>query len=245
MKTILLIGATSAIAEEVAKSYASQGHRLVLWGRNKPHLESIGKNLKVLGASEVYLTEIDLDDCERHSKALEESVSEAGHLDVAIVAHGVLPVQQDVQQDFNQIQASIHTNFLSYVSLLTELASYFESIRRGTIVSITSVAGDRGRKSNYVYGAAKAGASTFTDGLRGRLAGSGVHVVNIKPGMVDTPMTQHLKKGALFASPETVARGIIKAINKKKATAYVPGYWRLVMFIIRSIPESIFKKTNF
>lgn len=245
MKTILFIGATSAIAEEVAKSYARQGHRLVLWGRNRPHLESIGKNLEVLGASEVHVTEIDLDDCERHAKALEQTVSEAGQLDVAIVAHGVLPDQQSVQQSFALIQASIHTNFLSYVSLLTELANYFEAIRRGTIVSITSVAGDRGRKSNYVYGSAKAGASTFTDGLRGRLAVSGVHVVNIKPGMVDTPMTQHLKKGALFASPETVASGIVKAINKKKATAYVPGYWRFVMFIIRLIPESIFKKTNF
>jgi decaprenylphospho-beta-D-erythro-pentofuranosid-2-ulose 2-reductase len=245
MKTILLIGATSAIAEELAKCYAAQGHRLVLWGRNKAHLESMGKNLEVLGAGGIDITEIDLDNCEQHAVALKNTVSEVGTLDLAIIAHGVLPDQSVVQNDFQQIHASIHTNFLTYASLLTVLADYFESIRSGTIVSITSVAADRGRKSNYVYGSAKAGASAFTDGLRGRLAPSGVHVVNIKPGMVDTPMTQHLKKGLLFASPKTVADGILKAVSKKKATAYVPGYWRLIMFIIRSIPESIFKKTNF
>lgn len=245
MKTILIVGATSAIAEATGKQYAAEGHRLVLWGRNKEHLESIGKNLEVLGATGIWEFEIDLDQYDLHASKLEATVAEAGPIDIAIIAHGVLPDQQTVQDDFPAIQASIHTNFLSYASLLTVLAQYFETRKSGTIASITSVAADRGRKSNFVYGSAKAGASAFTDGLRGRLAGSGVHVVNIKPGMVDTPMTRHLKKGLLFASPESVARGIVKAIQKRKSTAYVPGYWRLIMFIVRSIPESIFKKMNF
>jgi hypothetical protein len=245
MKTILIIGATSAIAEETAKLYAAEGHRLVLWGRNKEHLSSIGENLEVLGATGIWEFEIDLDQCDLHASKLDTIVSETGPIDVAIIAHGVLPDQAATQDDFPAIQASIHTNFLSYASLLAVLAQYFETRKSGTIASITSVAADRGRKSNYVYGSAKAGASAFTDRLRGRLAASGVHVVNIKPGMVDTPMTRHLKKGLLFASPESVARGIAKAIQKKKSTAYVPGYWRLIMLIICLIPKSIFKKMNF
>lgn len=143
------------------------------------------------------------------------------------------------------MEASLHTNFLSYASLLTVLANYFEELNSGTIAVIASVAADRGRKSSYVYGAAKAGVSAFTNGLRGRLASSGVHVVNIQPGMVDTPMTAHLKKGLLFASPSVVAAGIVKAVQKNRSTVYVPGYWRLVMLVIRSIPEFIFRKTNF
>ena len=245
MKTILIIGATSAIAEETAKLYAAEGHRLVLWGRNKEHLSSIGENLEVLGATGIWEFEIDLDQCDLHASKLDTIVSETGPIDVAIIAHGVLPDQAATQDDFPAIQASIHTNFLSYASLLAVLAQYFETRKSGTIASITSVAADRGRKSNYVYGSAKAGASAFTDRLRGRLAASGVHVVNIKPGMVDTPMTRHLKKGLLFASPESVAPGIAKAIQKKKSTAYVPGYWRLIMLIICLIPKSIFKKMNF
>jgi len=204
MKTILIIGATSAIAEETAKLYAAEGHRLVFWGRNKEHLSSIGKTLEVLGATGIWEFEIDLDQCDLHASKLDTTVSETEPIDVAIIAHGVLPDQAATQDDFPAIQASIHTNFLSYASLLTVLAQYFETRKSGTIASITSVAADRGRKSNYVYGSAKAGASAFTDGLRGRLAASGVHVVNIKPGMVDTPMTRHLKKGLLFASPESI-----------------------------------------
>ncbi|MCZ6671565.1 MAG: SDR family oxidoreductase [Verrucomicrobia bacterium] len=245
MNTILIVGATSAIAEEIAKLYAGQGQRLVLWGRNLNHLHSIQNNLEVLGAAEVFCFEIDLDVCGKHADLLEETVAKVGAIDIALIAHGVLPDQQTAQENFAAMRASLHTNFLSYASILTVLANYFEPRKRGTIASITSVAADRGRKSNYVYGAAKAGASAFTDGLRGRLSASGVHVVNIKPGMVDTPMTAHFKKGLLFASPKTVASGIVKAIRKNKSTAYVPGYWRLIMCIIRSIPEAIFKKTNF
>ena len=245
MKTILIVGAYSAIAEETAKIYATQGHRLVLWGRNGDRLTSVQKNLLVLGADEVYSFEIDLDNCDGHAPLLRKTVKKAGDLDVVLIAHGTLPNQQAIETEFKEIEAALHTNFVTYASLLTEFANYFETLKRGTIAAITSVAGDRGRKSNYIYGAAKAGASTFVDGLRGRMVASGVHVLNIKPGMVDTPMTAHLKKGALFAQPKAVAGGIVTAIVKKKHTVYVPGFWRLIMCVIRSIPEFIFKKTNF
>ena len=245
MKTILIIGAYSAIAEETAKLYAIQGYRLVLWGRKMNRLKSVQQNLEVLGAKAVNCFEVDLDDCAGHAALLEQTISTVGSPDIALIAHGTLPDQKAVEDEFKAIEPFIHTNFLTYVSLLTVLANHYEQEKRGTIAVITSVAGDRGRKSNYIYGAAKAGASTFVDGLRGRLASAGVHVLNIKPGMVDTPMTAHLQKGALFSQPAAVAAGIVKAIGKKKSTAYVPGYWRLVMFIIRSIPEIIFKKTNF
>jgi len=245
MKTILIVGAYSSIAEETAKVYAAQGNRLILWGRSEDRLKSVQQNLKVLGADDVHWFEIDLNNCADHAPLLEKSIQKAGNIDLALVAHGTLPDQSAIESDFSAIEEVIHTNFLTYASILTVLANYFENQKGGTIAAISSVAADRGRKSNYIYGAAKAGASTFIDGLRGRMASFGVHVVNIKPGMVDTPMTAHLKKGALFAQPKAIATGIVSAIAKKKHIVYLPGYWRLIMFIIRSIPEFIFKKTNF
>lgn len=244
MKTILIVGAYSAIAEETAKLYAAQGHRLVLWGRSIERLKSVKQNLQVLGATEVLIFDVDLDECSEHASLFQKTLKKVGNVDIALVAHGTLPNQKAIESEFKEIEAALHTNFISYVSLLTEFANYFENRKQGTIAAITSVAGDRGRRSNYIYGAAKAGASAFVDGLRGRLAEAGVHVLNIKPGMVDTPMTSHLKKGLLFAKPKAVASGIVTAIVKKKNTVYLPGYWRLILFIIRSIPEFIFKKTN-
>ncbi len=245
MKTILIVGAYSSIAEETAKVYASQGNRLILWGRCEDRLKSVQQNLTVLGADVVHWFGIDLNNCDDHAPLLEKTIKKAGNIDIALIAHGTLPDQSAIESDFNSIEDVIHANFLTYASLLTVLASYFEKQKRGTIAAISSVAADRGRKSNYIYGSAKAGASIFIDGLRGRMASCGVHVVNIKPGIVDTPMTAHLKKGALFARPKAIATGIVSAIAKKKHTVYLPGYWRLIMFIIRSIPEFIFKKTNF
>ena len=245
MKTILIVGAYSSIAEETAKVYATQGNRLILWGRSKDRLKSVQQNLTVLGADAAHWFEIDLDNCADHAPFLKKSIQKAGDIDVVLIAHGTLPDQKAIESDFYAIEKVIHTNFLTYVSLLTVFADYFEKQKRGTIAAISSVAADRGRKSNYIYGAAKAGVSTFIDGLRGRMASFGVHVLNIKPGMVDTPMTAHLTKGALFAQPKAIATGIVSAIAKKKHTVYLPGYWRLIMFIIRSIPEFIFKKTNF
>ena len=139
--------------------------------------------------------------------------------------------------------ASCNTNALSVISLLTLLANHFEEKKSGTIAVITSVAGDRGRQSNYIYGASKAMVSVFLQGLRNRLFHSQVNVLDIKPGFVDTPMTAHIKKGGpLWAKPEAVAKDIVNAIEKKKDLLYTPFFWRYIMLIIRNIPECIFKK---
>jgi decaprenylphospho-beta-D-erythro-pentofuranosid-2-ulose 2-reductase len=167
-----------------------------------------------------------------------------GGIDLALIAHGVLGDQQKAQADYAAAEAVLRTNFLSAVSLVTWLANYFENQKRGTLAVISSVAGDRGRKSNYVYGASKGALNVFLDGVRNRIDRSGVNVLTIKPGFVATPMTAHLPKGPLFASPETVAQGIVRAIKGRKDVVYVPGFWAVIMLIIRSIPEAIFKKLN-
>ncbi|MCG8081658.1 MAG: SDR family NAD(P)-dependent oxidoreductase, partial [Candidatus Thiodiazotropha taylori] len=135
-------------------------------------------------------------------------------------------------------------NALTTISLLTNLANYFEAQQRGSIVVISSVAGDRGRQSNYVYGAAKGAVTIFLQGLRNRLTKSGVNVLTVKPGFVDTPMTADFPKGALWASSEKVAQDINKAIDAQKSVAYVPWFWRYIMLIIKSIPEMVFKKLS-
>jgi short-subunit dehydrogenase len=162
-----------------------------------------------------------------------------------LIAHGTLSNQQLCEQSVEKTLEEFQTNCLSFISLLTILANYFEQQKRGVIAVISSVAGDRGRKSNYVYGAAKAAVTAFLSGLRSRLAASNVTVITIKPGTVDTPMTAHLRKGLLFASPQKVGAGIYAAMKQKKEVVYLPGYWRLIMFVVRSIPERFFKRVSF
>jgi len=159
-----------------------------------------------------------------------------------LIAYGVLGDQKACEQDFVVTEHLLRTNFLSVVSLLT-LLDRFERQRYGCIAVITSVAGDRGRQSNYVYGTAKGAISVFLQGLRNRLHSANVCVLNIKPGFVDTPMTAGIaRKGFLWAQPETIAQGIYQAIEKRKSTVYLPGFWRLIMLVLRHIPESIFKR---
>ena len=141
-------------------------------------------------------------------------------------------------------EAILRTNFLSAVSLITWLANYFEASKQGTLAVISSVAGDRGRKSNYVYGASKGALNIFLDGVRNRIDRAGVNVLTIRPGFVDTPMTAHIPKGPLFASPAQVAEGILAAVERRKDVVYLPGFWRPIMFLIRNIPERVFKKMN-
>jgi short-subunit dehydrogenase len=152
--------------------------------------------------------------------------------------------QKQSQADANIMLAELQTNAISYLSLMTWLANYFEAQKRGCLAVISSVAGDRGRGSNYVYGAAKGAVSLFAQGQRNRLSKSGVTVVTIKPGFVDTPMTAHLKKNPLFASPAVVGRRIYAAMLKGESVVYVPWFWQWIMLLIRSIPESIFKKLS-
>jgi len=242
MKKVLVLGATSAIAQATVRLLAARGASLYLVGRNAERLEAVAKDARTRGAAKVESEAMDLDDLTRHEALVERAATALGGLDGALIAHGLLGDQKVAERSFSETEKVLRTNFLSAVSLLTPLANRFEAQKAGTLVVISSVAGDRGRQSNYVYGASKGALSVFLQGLRNRLARSGVAVVTVKPGFVDTPMTADLKKNALFASPETVARGMLRAADKGRNEVYLPGFWRLIMFIIRSIPEGVFKR---
>jgi decaprenylphospho-beta-D-erythro-pentofuranosid-2-ulose 2-reductase len=242
IKNALIIGATSAIAQAVARQLAARGASLVLWGRSASKLEIVAADLRLKYGGKIFCEAFELNDTLQHGSALDRAVAALGPLDLALVCHGNLPDQAACEKDFIVLEQEFLTNCLGPISFLTVLANYFESEGRGCIAAISSVAGDRGRQSNYVYGTAKAALSTFLAGLRNRLYSKGVHVLTIKPGFVDTPMTAHLKKGPLFASPDKVARDIIQAVDTGKCVLYTPWFWRWIMVIIRSIPESIFRK---
>lgn len=187
---------------------------------------------------------LDVSELSGHREVIEAAIAKLGGLDVALIAHGTLPDQAGCQQRVADTVEALHVNFTATIALLTELANYFEGQRGGVIAVITSVAGDRGRQSNYVYGAAKGGVERFLQGLRNRLYRSGVAVVTIKPGFVATPMTAAVRKNALYASPRRVGRAIYRAIERRRDVIYIPWFWRPVMAAIRSVPERIFKRLH-
>ncbi|MEZ4754631.1 MAG: SDR family oxidoreductase [Bdellovibrionota bacterium] len=242
MKKIAVFGATSAIAAETCKAFAADGAEFFLVARNELKLQSVKQDLLVRGAKNAFTYQIDITKTEGHQALIAAAEDDLSGLDGVIIAYGTLGDQEESQKSFEYAKQELNTNFLSVVSLLTEVANRFESKTRGTIVVISSVAGDRGRQSNYVYGAAKGGLSIFLEGLRNRLYHKGVHVLTVKPGFVDTPMTEEFKKGPLWASPESVGKAIYKAVQKKRNVLYVPCFWWGIMFVIRSIPEAVFKR---
>jgi len=241
-KNILVIGATSAIAQATIRLYAAQQDNLYLLARNSKQLEIIAADAKVRGANQVHFESFDVNQFEQHDIMINRVFESFEQLDMVLIAHGTLPDQAACQQSPQVTLQEFNTNALSTISLLTLLANRFEHQQQGSIAVITSVAGDRGRQSNYVYGAAKGMVSIFLQGLRNRLNPHNVQVLDIKPGFVDTPMTADFKKGPLWAQPEHIANSIVKAIHKKRNTLYTPFFWMGIMFIIRNIPEFIFKR---
>ena len=241
-QNIVIIGATSAIAEATLRLYAQQGHNLFLAARNAESLPILAEDARLRGANEVYEYIIDLGDHSKHAELVAYIYSKMPQVDIVLMAHGTLPNQAECQINTELTMHEININALSSISLLSLFANKFEEQKSGTLAVITSVAGDRGRQSNYVYGSAKKMLSTFLQGLRNRLYESGVNVLDIKPGFVDTPMTAEFDKSPLWAQPEDIAKSIIKAINKKRQTLYAPWFWWGIMLIIRSIPETIFKR---
>jgi short-subunit dehydrogenase len=241
---VLIIGATSAIAAETAKAYAEDRARLFLTGRNAEKLASVRDDLRVRGATQVDTEVLDVSEISRHREVIDSAVGTLGGLDVALIAHGTLPDQAGCQQRVADTTEALHVNFIATIALLTELANYFEAQRNGCIAVITSVAGDRGRQSNYVYGAAKGGVERFLQGLRNRLYRSGVAVVTIKPGFVATPMTAGMKQSPLAANARRVGRSIYRAIEHRRDVVYIPWFWRPLMIVIKSLPERIFKRLH-
>jgi decaprenylphospho-beta-D-erythro-pentofuranosid-2-ulose 2-reductase len=242
MQRVLIVGATSAIAEATARLCAARGDALFLAGRDETRLQAIAADLKVRGASQVATGGFDALAHDQVVPLLEAATQQLGGLDAALIAHGTLSDQVACQQSIERLREEYEINALSFMALCTELANQFEAQGHGVIAVISSVAGDRGRQSNYVYGSAKAAVTAFTSGLRQRLYSKNVRVVTIKPGFVSTPMTAAFKKGALWATPAKVAADILRAMNGGSAVIYTPWFWRPIMWIIRSVPETIFRR---
>jgi decaprenylphospho-beta-D-erythro-pentofuranosid-2-ulose 2-reductase len=243
-KKILVLGATSGIAEATCRIWAAQGARLFLVARNAEKLAAVAADLKTRGASYIDTAVADLDDTGQHPALLAHAINSLTGMDIAYLAHGILGEQQQAEQEFGHAEQIIHTNFIAPVSMLTWLASYCVQRHAGVLAVISSVAGDRGRKSNYLYGSSKAGLSAFLGGLRNRVDREGVTVLTIKPGPTKTAMTSGMKGSEKFADVNATAKSIVAAIDKRRDSLYVPFQWQPIMFIIRNIPESIFKKLN-
>jgi decaprenylphospho-beta-D-erythro-pentofuranosid-2-ulose 2-reductase len=232
---VMIIGATSAIAGEVAKIYAEEGAQLFLVARDVAKLEAAAKDLRVRGAASVETWVADLSD-RTHDAAM---VSAAGVPDIVLVAHGTLPDQLAIDHDPAAQTEAFDLNATSVIALTARVADVVAP--GGAIAVIGSVAGDRGRRGNYVYGAAKAAVHAYCEGLRARLASSNTAVVLIKPGWVDTPMTAGMKKNLLFATAPQVARGIHVAIRARRATVYLPGFWRWISLGVRMLPARLIR----
>lgn len=243
-KRILVLGATSGIAEACIRLWAGRGDSLFLVGRNANRLAAVAADARTRGAASVDTVVADLDRTEHHADLLAHAINSLGGLDVAYLALGILGDQPRAERVFQDAAHIIHTNYTAPVSLLTWLANYFAQRHSGTLAVLSSVAGERGRKSNYVYGSSKAGLTAFVDGLRNRIDREGVRVITIKPGPVKTAMTEGMKGHERFADVNQVGGTIVKAIDRGQDIVYVPGQWRLIMSVIRAIPERFFKKLN-
>jgi len=245
VRRVAVFGATSDIAAAFARRCAEAGDRLVLIARDPNEMARLSADLLVRGAKQVVRIEADFS----LGAALPETAIAAfealGGLDIALIAYGSLPVQADLLTDPEAAEAALYLNFTSPALLSNLLANRFESAGAGTLAVITSVAGDRGRQSNYIYGAAKGGLQIFLEGLRHRLFPVGVNVLDIRPGFVATKMTEHLPKGGpLWATPEKVAADIAGAIEKRGAVLYTPWFWRGIMTVVGGLPRPLFHRSK-
>jgi len=240
---ILIVGAKSDIAKEVAKVYAENGYDLYLAGRHILTMKDFANDIKIRSGVDVKLKELDITDFDSHKCFCQEL---EGDLSGVITVVGYMNEQRLVQNDWDETLNTIHVNYLGNVSLLNIIANSFEKIKHGFIIGVSSVAGDRGRKSNYIYGSAKAGFSAYLSGLRSRLYNSDVQVLTVKPGFVYTKMTENLDlPKALTAMPSDVAIDIYTAHKSGKDVLYTKFVWRYIMLIIKHLPEFIFKRTSF
>lgn len=246
MKRIVIIGATSAIAEHCARLWlAKQPTDLTLVGRDAQRIERVATDLKVRSPqSKIRVVQAEFLDPKAINATVLDIVKSA-RVDIVLIAHGSLPDQTECQNNLQSCRVALEINGVSPVLYAEAFAKEMEKTNHGTIALIGSVAGDRGRKSNYVYGAAKGLVTRYAQGLQHRFAASGIKVVLIKPGPTDTPMTAHLKsKGARLAPVEGVAKQIVEGVEAGKPVVYVPKKWLIIMTIITHTPAAIFNKTN-
>jgi decaprenylphospho-beta-D-erythro-pentofuranosid-2-ulose 2-reductase len=245
-RKIVVLGATSKIAQEVARLWAAEGKQLLLVARHDDRLAAVGGDLCARGAAAVDCVTADLADVSTHAVLATQVAAVMPDFDTILLAYGTLGDQERAEADPEYALAELNTNFNSAVSLLMRLTPALEQRRAGCVAVISSVAGDRGRRSNYVYGSAKGALTLYLQGLRAKLFPAGVRVLTIKPGPVATPMTAHLPQTGMFAQPEAVAKAIHREIERgSREVLYVPWQWRWIMTVIRHIPESIGKKMKF
>lgn len=242
MSNILIIGATSSIAHSVAKKYASEQCTIYLVARSEHKLNAVASDIAVRGAQAVYTDICDFTNPKEQNELFKRVLEKMPVINVVLIAHGSLPDQEICEESPDYAMEQVYVNFTSVVGLSMYAAEILKKQKKGTIAIIGSVAGERGRQSNYIYGAAKAGVTAFCSGLRNRLLQYNVHVITILPGFVDTPMTAHLPKNFLFASADDVGNAIVHGIKKQKDILFVPFFWRIIMTIVKLVPEFIFKK---
>jgi short-subunit dehydrogenase len=239
------IAATSSIAEHVARRHAKRGVTMVLVARNADRLAALRADLLARGAKEVHVVVADLADRSRHQSIIDHVARLAGGVSMVLVAQGVLQDHDTLMHDADAVVSGFHLNATSVISVVHRFAMHLLENGGGTIGVLSSVAGDRGRKTLYAYCAAKAAVTAFCDGLRMRLRGTGVHVITIKPGVIRTPMTSGRKLAPISSSVETAARGIERILDKPTTTAYVPWFWRPIMVVVRHLPEFVLQRSGF
>ncbi|MGB3809094.1 MAG: SDR family NAD(P)-dependent oxidoreductase [Parvibaculum sp.] len=243
MLRIAIFGATSGIAEAAARNFAKEGAAFFLVARDETALADMASDLKVRGAAAVETHVADLADLAALPPLCETAKQVLGMIDVALIAHGVLPDQQVCETSAEATLDVLRINTLSPASLMIHIGSILSAQKSGSLVVISSVAGDRGRPSNYIYGASKALLSVIGEGMALKLAANGVKVLVVKPGFVDTKMTAAFPKGPLWASAADVGGAIAAAVKAgKSGTIYTPGWWRLVMLIIKFAPGFLVRR---
>jgi short-subunit dehydrogenase len=239
---VVIIGATSAIAQAISRVLATRGARLFLVARAQDRLNAVAADLAVRSGKDIQTYCLDINEVSRHEEMFVAAEKVLGVVDTVVIAHGTLPNQKACEISPELTLSELSTNATSTIALLTLVANRFEARGKGYIIVLSSVAGDRGRQSNYVYGAAKGAVSIFLQGLRNRLHGKGVKVITVKPGFVDTPMTAGFEKNFLWAKPDAVGSAIVRAVEKGKEVIYVPWFWQCIMMLIKAIPEAWFKR---
>lgn len=245
-KSAVILGARSVVAQAIAREFAADGYDLVLAGRDTEEIGRIAADVTTRHQTACTALAFDATDVDSHDAFLAQCDETLGGLPTGVVlCFGYMPEQKDAEQDFALVQRIIDTNYTGSVSICERVATRFEQRGSGFIAVLTSVAGDRGRKKNYLYGASKGALNVYLQGLRNRLHAAGVQVTTIKPGFMDTAMTYGMDlPKALTASPEAAGKAIYKAIAKKRDEAYVLFMWRYIMMIIKAIPEWQFKKMD-
>lgn len=243
MKTILILGATSGMAQALAHQFAREKYHLILAGRDEEELQAMAQDLKIRHRVEVSVRGFDALAYDTHPSFFASCTGEEGAaLAGVVLAYGYMTEQKMAQEDFAQARRMMEVNYVSAVSLLELAAAYFEEQKRGFICVLSSVAGDRGRQSNYIYGSSKGALSVYLQGLRNRLFKAGVQVLTVKPGFVDTKMTFGQPGMFLVAKPEDIAKSVSRAVQKGKHTLYTPSFWALILMVIKMVPETVFKR---